>query len=151
MSYSTFYILIFLFFCFSTSSFNKINADELKSASSNNFNNNKNDLTILKKRDSLIDDIRRVHGDEKIHDLSDNDSKSNEKKDIDDNDSKSQYNKRNKSENKLATFGFLHAFFASLSVIVVSEIGDKTFFIAAIMAMKHSRSTVIIIIIISDL
>ena len=38
--------------------------------------------------------------------------------------------------------GFIHAFFASISVIVVSEIGDKTFFIAAIMAMKHSRCTV---------
>ncbi|XP_066598143.1 putative divalent cation/proton antiporter TMEM165 isoform X1 [Prorops nasuta] len=38
--------------------------------------------------------------------------------------------------------GFVHAFVASLSVIVVSEIGDKTFFIAAIMAMKHSRLTV---------
>ncbi len=41
-----------------------------------------------------------------------------------------------------SNFGFLHAFFASISVIVVSEIGDKTFFIAAIMAMKHSRFTV---------
>lgn len=41
-----------------------------------------------------------------------------------------------------ASFSFIHAFFASLSVIVVSEIGDKTFFIAAIMAMKHSRCTV---------
>jgi putative Ca2+/H+ antiporter (TMEM165/GDT1 family) len=39
-------------------------------------------------------------------------------------------------------FSFIHAFFASLSVIVVSEIGDKTFFIAAIMAMKHSRFTI---------
>ncbi len=39
-------------------------------------------------------------------------------------------------------FNFIHAFFASLSVIVVSEIGDKTFFIAAIMAMKHPRFTV---------
>ncbi|XP_054261622.1 transmembrane protein 165 isoform X3 [Macrosteles quadrilineatus] len=38
--------------------------------------------------------------------------------------------------------GFIHAFVASLSVIIVSEIGDKTFFIAAIMAMKHSRLTV---------
>ncbi|XP_039295180.1 transmembrane protein 165 isoform X5 [Nilaparvata lugens] len=37
---------------------------------------------------------------------------------------------------------FLHGFIASLSVIIVSEIGDKTFFIAAIMAMKHSRLTV---------
>jgi len=35
--------------------------------------------------------------------------------------------------------GFWHAFFVSLAVIIVSEIGDKTFFIAAIMAMKHSR------------
>lgn len=38
--------------------------------------------------------------------------------------------------------GFLHAFVASLSVILVSEIGDKTFFIAAIMAMRHPRLTV---------
>lgn len=35
--------------------------------------------------------------------------------------------------------GFVHAFISSFSVIIVSEIGDKTFFIAAIMAMKHSR------------
>eukprot|EP01134_Creolimax_fragrantissima_P002172 CFRG2172T1 len=35
--------------------------------------------------------------------------------------------------------GFFHAFVASTSVIVVSELGDKTFFIAAILAMKHSR------------
>lgn len=34
---------------------------------------------------------------------------------------------------------FLHGFVSSLSVIVVSEIGDKTFFIAAIMAMRHRR------------
>jgi len=38
--------------------------------------------------------------------------------------------------------GFIHAFLASISVILVSEIGDKTFFIAAIMAMKHPRLTV---------
>ncbi|XP_055333285.1 transmembrane protein 165-like [Paramacrobiotus metropolitanus] len=38
--------------------------------------------------------------------------------------------------------GFVHAFLASLSVIIVSEIADKTFFIAAIMAMRHSRVTV---------
>lgn len=37
---------------------------------------------------------------------------------------------------------FVHAFVASLSVIIISEIGDKTFFIAAIMAMTHSRLTV---------
>ena len=28
------------------------------------------------------------------------------------------------------------------SVIIVSELGDKTFFIAAIMAMRHARATV---------
>lgn len=38
--------------------------------------------------------------------------------------------------------GVWHAFFASLSVIIVSELGDKTWFIAAIMAMRHSRLTV---------
>jgi len=38
--------------------------------------------------------------------------------------------------------GFIHAFVASVSVIIVSELGDKTFFIAAIMAMRHSRLTV---------
>jgi putative Ca2+/H+ antiporter (TMEM165/GDT1 family) len=31
-----------------------------------------------------------------------------------------------------ATLGFYHAFIASLSVVVVSEIGDKTWFIAAV-------------------
>jgi len=40
---------------------------------------------------------------------------------------------------KGTNLGFIHAFIASISVIVVSEIGDKTFFIAAIMAMRHSR------------
>ncbi|KAL1506675.1 hypothetical protein ABEB36_005998 [Hypothenemus hampei] len=37
---------------------------------------------------------------------------------------------------------FVHGFVASFSVILVSEIGDKTFFIAAIMAMRHPRVTV---------
>lgn len=37
---------------------------------------------------------------------------------------------------------FMHAFVASFSVIIVSELGDKTFFIAAIMAMKHPRITI---------
>lgn len=40
--------------------------------------------------------------------------------------------------------GFIHAFLASLSVIIVSELGDKTFFIAAILAMKNSRSLVFV-------
>lgn len=48
------------------------------------------------------------------------------------------------SEKPQDRVGFLHAFIASLSVIVVSELGDKTFFIAAIMAMKHPRLTVFI-------
>ena len=38
---------------------------------------------------------------------------------------------------------FLHGFIASLSMIIVSELGDKTFFIAAIMAMRHSRIVVL--------
>ncbi|CAG2183802.1 unnamed protein product, partial [Oppiella nova] len=37
---------------------------------------------------------------------------------------------------------FAQAFIASLFVIIFSELGDKTFFISAIMAMKHSRSSV---------
>ncbi|VDD86630.1 unnamed protein product [Enterobius vermicularis] len=37
---------------------------------------------------------------------------------------------------------FYHALIASFSVIVVSELGDKTWFIAAIMAMRHSRLTI---------
>lgn len=40
--------------------------------------------------------------------------------------------------------GFMHAFVASLSVIIVSELGDKTFFIAAILAMKNSRLVVFV-------
>lgn len=42
----------------------------------------------------------------------------------------------------IQNIGFIHAFIASFSVIVVSELGDKTFFIAAIMAMRHPRLTV---------
>jgi hypothetical protein len=34
-----------------------------------------------------------------------------------------------------SNLGFIHAFIAAFSVIIVSEIGDKTFFIAAIMSM----------------
>lgn len=37
---------------------------------------------------------------------------------------------------------FTHGFVASFSVIIVSEIGDKTFFIAAIMSMQHPRMIV---------
>jgi putative Ca2+/H+ antiporter (TMEM165/GDT1 family) len=34
---------------------------------------------------------------------------------------------------------FIGAFIASVAMIIASEIGDKTFFIAAIMAMRHNR------------
>ncbi|KAG0284057.1 hypothetical protein BGZ96_011592 [Linnemannia gamsii] len=50
------------------------------------------------------------------------------------------------SDNQRQTFGGMEisseesqSFFLSLAMIVVSEIGDKTFLIAAIMAMKHPR------------
>ena len=35
--------------------------------------------------------------------------------------------------------GILHGFSESISVILVSEIGDKTFFIAAILAMRNNK------------
>ncbi|XP_050039810.1 putative divalent cation/proton antiporter TMEM165 isoform X1 [Dermacentor andersoni] len=37
---------------------------------------------------------------------------------------------------------FWHGFIGAISVIIVSELGDKTFFIAAILAMRHSRLVV---------
>lgn len=39
----------------------------------------------------------------------------------------------------ISSLGFIHAFIASFSVIIVSEIGDKTFFIAAIMSMVRKQ------------
>ena len=42
----------------------------------------------------------------------------------------------------LAEGHFLEGFLKSWGMILASEIGDKTFFIAAIMAMKHPRLTV---------
>ncbi|KAI8539453.1 hypothetical protein RHMOL_Rhmol09G0184100 [Rhododendron molle] len=39
--------------------------------------------------------------------------------------------------------GVFDAFFASLSIILVSEIGDETFIIAALMAMRHPKSIVL--------
>lgn len=38
--------------------------------------------------------------------------------------------------------GLLEGFIKSTSMILVSEIGDKTFFVAALMAMRYSRGTV---------
>ncbi|XP_022127822.1 transmembrane protein 165 isoform X2 [Pieris rapae] len=43
------------------------------------------------------------------------------------------------THNSAVKGGFWQGFLASLSVVIVSELADKTFFIAAIMAMKHSR------------
>ncbi|XP_053968431.1 uncharacterized protein LOC128869852 isoform X1 [Anastrepha ludens] len=40
--------------------------------------------------------------------------------------------------------GFIDAFSASISVILFTELGDKTFFIAAIMAMRHPRLIVFV-------
>ena len=45
---------------------------------------------------------------------------------------------------KSGDLGFIHAFVAAISVIIVSELGDKTFFIAAIMAMRYNRLTVLL-------
>jgi Ca2+/H+ antiporter, TMEM165/GDT1 family len=42
------------------------------------------------------------------------------------------------TESVSKNLGFIHAFIASFSVIIVSEIGDKTFFIAAIMSMVNN-------------
>lgn len=40
---------------------------------------------------------------------------------------------------KLNEIKFIRGYIAALSMIIVSELGDKTFFIAAIMAMRYSR------------
>ncbi|CAL8119960.1 unnamed protein product [Orchesella dallaii] len=44
-----------------------------------------------------------------------------------------------KETRSVVSAGFLYACIASFSVIVTSVLGDKTFFIAAIMAMRYSR------------
>lgn len=41
-----------------------------------------------------------------------------------------------------AGHSFYHGFIAAVAFIIVSELGDKTFFIAAIMSMRHSRFVV---------
>lgn len=45
-------------------------------------------------------------------------------------------------DKKAGETNFMNAFIAALSMIIVTELGDKTFFIAAIMAMNHARLTV---------
>ncbi|XP_039043772.1 GDT1-like protein 4 [Hibiscus syriacus] len=42
-----------------------------------------------------------------------------------------------------AGLGVFDAFFTSLSMIIISEIGDETFIIAALMAMRHPKSIVL--------
>merc|ERR1712000_22643 len=37
---------------------------------------------------------------------------------------------------------FTHAFIAGMAMMIVSELGDKTFFIAALMSMRHARLTI---------
>jgi putative Ca2+/H+ antiporter (TMEM165/GDT1 family) len=64
---------------------------------------------------------------------------SNETKDLAHTQNDHWHDKIKDSIQTTTNLGFIHAFIASISVIVVSEIGDKTFFIAAIMAMRHSR------------
>ena len=46
------------------------------------------------------------------------------------------------SSSVASTSGFTDSFLRSLAVIIVTEIGDKTFFIAAILCMKYGRLTV---------
>lgn len=50
--------------------------------------------------------------------------------------------KQGSGSSSIFSLDFIHAFVASLTVIIVSELGDKTFFIAAIMSMRHSRLVV---------
>ncbi|KAF6170028.1 hypothetical protein GIB67_042833 [Kingdonia uniflora] len=47
------------------------------------------------------------------------------------------------SDSTFDGLGIFDAFFASFSMILVSEIGDETFIIAALMAMRHPKSIVL--------
>lgn len=97
----------------------------------------KKSLTYLNKNDAKIEGAGEAKKQARISVSNDDENDSNEE----DIDSKEE-RKKESIKNLTTNFGFIHAFFASISVIVVSEIGDKTFFIAAIMAMKHPRFTV---------
>ncbi|GMT22284.1 hypothetical protein PFISCL1PPCAC_13581 [Pristionchus fissidentatus] len=48
----------------------------------------------------------------------------------------------NSTERSIIISPFVNGFLSSLSVILVSELGDKTWFIAVVMAMRHSRLVV---------
>jgi len=87
---------------------------------------------VLKKRSREHD---KDDDDDEHKDFDDDDKHDKDKE----NDSKEKHGSTGKGGADEPQFGFFHAFLASISVIVVSELGDKTFFIAAIMAMKHPR------------
>lgn len=65
----------------------------------------------------------------------DDDDSNNDKIDLE---QKPSENEKEAEQPKMS-MGFVHAFIASFSVIIVSEIGDKTFFIAAIMSMVRLK------------
>jgi putative Ca2+/H+ antiporter (TMEM165/GDT1 family) len=93
-------------------------------------------------------EVAKRDNDHEKHDDHHSDKKEHHDHHDDDDDDKDSESREDKDSREFSAevakqnFGFIHAFFASLSVIVVSEIGDKTFFIAAIMAMKHPRMIV---------
>ena len=101
----------------------------------------------------FVVNVSVINGDDKLLDNSGSLSSSNKepmlfkklkniKSDDDSDEKKDDSDEDHDSKAGKTSLGLFHAFIASISVIVVSEIGDKTFFIAAIMAMKHPRLTV---------
>jgi Ca2+/H+ antiporter, TMEM165/GDT1 family len=105
------------------------------------------DLLNDKKKLNNNNDHRHDHDDDddddkkKIHIIKEKLPSLKDSEDSDE-DNKSGSKIRHDSISSKTNLGFIHAFLASISVILVSEIGDKTFFIAAIMAMKSPRMTV---------
>jgi putative Ca2+/H+ antiporter (TMEM165/GDT1 family) len=104
----------------------------------------------------LLSDKKKLNNNDHRHDRDDDDDDDDKKKihiikeklpslkdsEDSDEDNKSGSKNRHDSNSSKTNLGFIHAFLASISVILVSEIGDKTFFIAAIMAMKSPRMIV---------
>ncbi|KAH9513966.1 hypothetical protein Btru_031859 [Bulinus truncatus] len=100
--------------------------------------------TATKVKETLPDSMATSLGRHMLHVDDDSGSKEDKAK---------EHNSKDKTENDAGplyikkmdkdNLGLTHGFIASISVIVVSELGDKTFFIAAIMAMTHSRMTVL--------
>lgn len=80
---------------------------------------------------SLVFLVQKARGDLAPHDETNEESDSiNHKADVNE-----VLNHETTPQSPNSNLGFIHAFIASFSVIIVSEIGDKTFFIAAIMSM----------------